>query len=62
MTDLIMPVSTNVRIGLAGTFLVLLVLLLSNLIRRQPTGFIATCCVVLGMFLAYQLVLVFPGW
>ena len=58
MTDLAMPVSTNVQIGLAVAFLVLLMLLLHNLLRRRPTGFVAAGCVVLGMFLAYQLALV----
>jgi hypothetical protein len=53
-----MLVPTNVGVGLAVTFLVLLVLLLRNLMRRRPTGFVATCTVVLGMFLAYQLALV----
>jgi len=56
------PVATNVVIGLAVTFFVLLMLLLSNLIRRRPTGFVATCCVALGMFLAFQFVLVLAGY
>jgi hypothetical protein len=44
------------------TFCVLLMLLLRNLIHRRPTGLVATCCVVLGMFLTYQLALVFSGY
>ena len=53
-----MIVPTNIGVGLAATFLVLLVLLLRNLMRGRPTGFVAACTVVLGMFLTYQLVLV----
>jgi len=53
-----MLVPINVGIGLAVTFLVLLILLLRKLMRGRPTGFVAACSVVLGMFLTYQLALV----
>ena len=53
-----MPVSVNVGIGLAATLCVLLILLLRNLMLGRPSGFVAGCSVVLGMFLAYQLALV----
>ena len=52
-----MQVPINVGIGLAVIFLVLLMLLLRNLMLGRPTGFVAACSVVLGMFLAYQLAL-----
>ena len=53
-----MLVPTNVGIGLAVTFFVFLMLLLCNLLRRRPAGFVGACSVLLGMFLTYQLVLV----
>ena len=53
-----MLVPTNIGIGLAVTFFVFLMLLLRNLMGGRPTGFVAACSVVLGMFLTYQLVLV----
>lgn len=53
-----MLLPTNVGIGLAVTFFVFLMLLLRNLMRGRPTGFVAACSVVLGMFLTYQLALV----
>jgi hypothetical protein len=52
-----MLVPTNIEIGLGVTFFVLLMLLLRNLMRGRPTGFVAACSVVLGMFLTYQLAL-----
>jgi hypothetical protein len=52
-----MLVPTNIRTGLAVTFFVFLMLLLRNLMRGRPTGFIAARSVVLGLFLAYQLAL-----
>jgi hypothetical protein len=48
----------NVGIGLAVTFFIFLMLLLRNLMRGRPAGFVAACSVVLGMFLTYQLALV----
>jgi len=57
-----MPLPFNVTLGSAVTFCVLLMLLLRNLIRRRPTELVAACCVVLGMFLAYQLALPFPSY
>ena len=57
MTDLTMALPTKIVIGLAVTFLVFLLLLLRNLMRRRPSGFIAACVVVLGIFLAYQFAL-----
>ena len=56
MADITLPVPINIAIGLAVSFCVLLIVLLRNLMRRQPTGFVATCTVVLGIFLAYQFV------
>jgi preprotein translocase subunit SecG len=50
--------ATNIDVVLAGIFFALLILLLCNLMRRQPTGLVAACVVMLGMFLTYQLVLV----
>jgi hypothetical protein len=58
VTNLTMLVPINIGIGLAVTFFVLLMLLLRNLLRRRPTGLVAACTVVLGMFLTYQLALV----
>jgi hypothetical protein len=52
---------TNILIGLVVTFLVLLARLLWNLISRRPSGLVAACCVVLGMFLIYQLALDLPA-
>ena len=40
------------------TFFVFLILLLGNLMGGRPTGFVAACSVVVGMFLTYQLALV----
>ncbi len=50
-----MLLPTNVEIGLAVTFSFFLMLFLRNLMRGRPTGFVAACSVLLGMFLSYQL-------
>ncbi len=52
-----MLLPTNVEIGLAVTFSAFLMLLLRNLMRGRPAGFVAACSVLLGMFLSYQLAL-----
>ena len=55
--DIAIPIPTNIAIGLAVVFCVLLTLLLWNVMRRRATGFVAACTVLLGMFLSYQLAL-----
>jgi hypothetical protein len=53
-----MLIPTNVGVGLAVTLFAFLMLLLRNVVRGRPAGFLAACSVILGMFLAYQLALV----